>query len=169
MRIVNERRRGLPLWAGRWVVVAAALASCGLVGPDDPLQSLEFVGAEAEIVEGTLHVVMSVRNPSDRPVTLRWGGCPILAGAAVRVWTGAPPDGQLRWDERSQAFDACWGLVNSVEIAPGGEGPVQGGTSVFLILGDSLAPGTYHLTVVPDFHESIPDIELHLGEFELRD
>lgn len=142
-------------------------AACGVVEPDDPRESLEF-RAEAEAVADTVHITLFVRNLSDGPVRLDWGGCDGPTGAALLAYDSANGGGTLRWDERNRDTSAgCFAVPSVWTLESGADVPLRRGIMAGRILGDSLAAGSYRLAVVPDFVDLVVETKLEVGVFHL--
>jgi len=160
------------------IVQVIALAACVLLVNCSPTRTLQptppglDVSASADLVGSpdTIRVRLRVVNVAESEQTVQWFLCP-WTGAPEAIRAYEPQSNRRAWDweaASAQSHVACFLNLYYDTIQPGDSAIIWGRAAASDILGDSLAPGAYDLTLTPKNLEPSYPVELPLGEFTLK-
>ncbi|HEY5219380.1 MAG TPA: hypothetical protein VIJ16_06215 [Gemmatimonadaceae bacterium] len=101
--------------------------------------------------------------------TVQWGDDCLGTGPATAIRAYHPGSAQLAWDwSLAMANVRCFMVEHYSILMPGDSALIWGHLAVSTILSDSLAPGTYDLTVTPRYMQPPDSDEITLGTFTLQ-
>ncbi|MEZ4415485.1 MAG: hypothetical protein R3E10_06995 [Gemmatimonadota bacterium] len=150
-------------WA--WTVGSAAVlaaAGCTGLGPDDAV--FQARARTLPSVEGTLlETTLEIHNASNQTRTWVYGGC--WSGSGVRIYRLGSSTA-ASWDSAPPPAAACAAVRIELRLAPGQRQTLVRQDRVEEILGDSLPPGRYRITVRPSF-QGVALPELDVGQHDL--
>lgn len=159
-----------PLRTGCCALSLVALL-VGACGSTEPTTDAELsVRAFAELVADSVMFGLELTNGTDTAIELRWSDCAEAPGAVLLVHAaGADASSAPLWDFAAWRGEmSCYGLINVDRVEARQQSTVARRVAVHAILGDSLQPGAYRLSVVPGFIEDIPRNPYPAGTFALE-
>jgi hypothetical protein len=159
-------RHSAKIWVG---CLSVLIMGCSATGAMQPTPHLLNVAASARVVgvPDTVLVSMRVGNAGSDTQTVTWDDC-LQTGAANALRVYAPGSRALVWDWFPAFAEARCDLISySQTLQPGDSVVIVGRVAVADILGDSLPPGLYDVTLTPKYLQPSYPTEVPLGQLAL--